>query len=177
MNAYWGNGFVDYDFHIAHCMNSTEAKQWNRAEDIVAMSNGEKQLLHCSYDYKMSEGLLLPLRGVSQLSRGGIGLAADITDKTEWQKFLKDRQSYFETICQTFHEFVLSKGYFNVFDLSPREKEVLKLIVCGMDKHDIADKLHISSRTSEVHIYRIRQKLKCINDAQVTAKALVYNLV
>lgn len=177
IEAYMEHGHLDHDWGVLHCQHSTETKRWGDKEVIATLSAEQMKGEELSWDFGIQEGIYIPIRGVSSQSWGGIGLSATRVSEKDWSFALSESQKLIEQTAQAFHEYVLSHGYFNTFELSEREQEVLKLITRGMNKHDIADKLNISARTSEVHIYHIRQKLKCINDAQVTAKALVYNLV
>jgi DNA-binding CsgD family transcriptional regulator len=177
IEAYTKEGFLDEEWGTLHCQNSIEPIHWQDQRKLSQLTERQWQGEYLAFDFDLREGLYIPIRGVNRESWGGMGLSATGVKGKEWQDVRGESQNLIEQTAQAFHEFVLSQGYFNTFELSEREQEVLKLITRGMNKHDIADKLNISARTSEVHIYRIRQKLKCINDAQVTAKALIYNLV
>ena len=44
-------------------------------------------------------------------------------------------------------------------DLSPREREVLRLTAEGMTHKDVANTLNISVRTAQFHRYKIMEKL------------------
>lgn len=56
--------------------------------------------------------------------------------------------------------------------LTPREQEVLSLLVQGLSQQDIARELVISSNTVAAHIQRILQKLGVRNRAQAIARAV-----
>ncbi len=56
--------------------------------------------------------------------------------------------------------------------LTPREKEVMDLVVAGRHNREIAELLGISSRTVEVHKTRIMQKLKVDSIAQLVRMSL-----
>jgi DNA-binding NarL/FixJ family response regulator len=58
------------------------------------------------------------------------------------------------------------------FTLTPREKEVLQLIVNGDTNKDIAQKLHIGFRTAEYYRFNILLKLDVNNTAALVKKAL-----
>ncbi|VAW11106.1 hypothetical protein MNBD_ALPHA09-1001 [hydrothermal vent metagenome] len=175
--AYMAGGHPDCDWSVNWSMTSTRPQRWNTREVLERLTPQEVRTEELARDFGLYEGIVIPIRGRTPLSWGGIGLAAPNLGAAEWGSVLKSHQAELEVLSQAFHECVLSQGYFDHFHLSGRENEVLKWIVCGFSKHEIADKLNISSRTAEVHIYRIRRKLGCMNDAQVTAKALVFNLI
>ncbi|MEW6193774.1 MAG: response regulator transcription factor [Bacteroidota bacterium] len=58
------------------------------------------------------------------------------------------------------------------YKLSPREKEVLKLLVDGVHIKDIAKKLFISIETVRFHFKNVYRKLKVKNQAELVAKTL-----
>ncbi|MGA2823989.1 MAG: response regulator transcription factor [Bacteroidales bacterium] len=58
------------------------------------------------------------------------------------------------------------------FDLTPRENEILNLIVQGIANSAIADKLFISLQTVRNHIKKIYEKLQVHSKAQAVAKVL-----
>ena len=61
--------------------------------------------------------------------------------------------------------------------LSPREEEVLSLIVRGLENHEIADQLVIAEVTVRSHLRRILDKLHLANRVQATLYALREGLV
>jgi DNA-binding CsgD family transcriptional regulator len=63
------------------------------------------------------------------------------------------------------------------FDLSPREQEVLVLLVQGKTDREIADLLSISHSTARAHVAHVLQKLDARNRAVAVRKALEHDLV
>jgi len=63
------------------------------------------------------------------------------------------------------------------FGLTPRELQVLRLIVQGKSAKDIADLLDISVNTVSAHRTRIGRSLKCRNNAELVAFAIRHGLV
>ncbi len=61
--------------------------------------------------------------------------------------------------------------------LSPREADVLRLIALGYANHEIADRMHVSSRTLESHRHRIHGKLGLDRRWQLVAYARGHDLV
>jgi len=64
-----------------------------------------------------------------------------------------------------------------MLELTPREKEILKLISDELTTQEIADKLFISFRTVEAHRYNLLQKLGVKNTAGLVKMALKLGLV
>ncbi len=62
-------------------------------------------------------------------------------------------------------------------DLTPRETEVLALIVAGKSNTDIARELGISLSTARFHVSTILSKLRAANRAEAAALAVKYRLV
>jgi NarL family two-component system response regulator LiaR len=62
-------------------------------------------------------------------------------------------------------------------DLSAREREVLALMVEGLNNPDIAERLSISRSTARAHVSNILSKLGVSNRAEAIALALRRKLV
>jgi NarL family two-component system response regulator LiaR len=62
------------------------------------------------------------------------------------------------------------------FGLTPREREVLALIVEGLNNPEIAERLVVSRSTAKAHVSNILSKLGVSNRAEAIALALQQNL-
>jgi DNA-binding NarL/FixJ family response regulator len=63
------------------------------------------------------------------------------------------------------------------YDLSPREKEVLNLLVEGLPEKQIADRLNVSFHTIDTHLKNMYHKLHVHTRSAVVAKALKERLL
>jgi len=62
-------------------------------------------------------------------------------------------------------------------DLTPREREVLALMVDGLSNPEIADRLVVTRSTAKAHVSNILSKLGVSNRAEAVALALKHKLV
>jgi DNA-binding CsgD family transcriptional regulator len=58
------------------------------------------------------------------------------------------------------------------FSISPREVQVLALLLDGLHLHEIAERLHITSSTVQDHIRRLLEKTDTHNRSEMTARIL-----
>tara|TARA_R110002049_G_C9178388_1_gene563400 strand:+ start:34293 stop:34964 length:672 start_codon:yes stop_codon:yes gene_type:complete len=63
------------------------------------------------------------------------------------------------------------------FNLTKREKQILKLVLQLKNNKDIAEELDISRRTAEVHRFNLMKKLDVKNLMELTNKSKEYQLV
>jgi DNA-binding NarL/FixJ family response regulator len=61
--------------------------------------------------------------------------------------------------------------------ITPRQKEILRLVAQGLTNRQIADELKISVRTIEVHRFNLMRRLRVRNVAQLLRQALVLQLL
>lgn len=61
--------------------------------------------------------------------------------------------------------------------LTPRQKEILRLVAQGLTNREIAAHLEISVRTVEVHRFNLMRRLRVRNVAQLLRQALLLRLL
>ncbi len=64
-----------------------------------------------------------------------------------------------------------------VLHITPRQKEILRLVALGHTNREIAGSLRISIRTVEVHRFNLMRRLNVRNVAQLLRQALQQNLL
>ncbi|MCF6295316.1 MAG: response regulator transcription factor [Flavobacteriaceae bacterium] len=99
------------------------------------------------------------LNGIQECIIGGSPMNASIANR----------------VLQLFKKYIPIKN--DTFSLTPREQEVLQLLVDGLDNDSIADKLFISVQTVRNHIRHIYNKLHVHTKSQAVVKALREGLV
>ncbi len=78
-------------------------------------------------------------------------------------------------VLTLFKKYIPAKN--DSFSLSPREMEILNLLVEGNNNNEIADNLFISKETVRNHIRNIYQKLQVHSKSQAVVKAIREGLV
>ena len=63
------------------------------------------------------------------------------------------------------------------YDLTPREREVLELMIEGLSNPEIAERLVVSRSTVRFHVSNILSKLEATNRAEAVGLAVQHNLV
>lgn len=61
--------------------------------------------------------------------------------------------------------------------ITPRQKEILRLVAQGYTNRQIAEQLKISVRTIEVHRFNLMRRLRVRNVAQLLRQALALQLL
>lgn len=62
-------------------------------------------------------------------------------------------------------------------NLTPRQKEILRLVAQGLTNREVAHQLRISVRTVEVHRFNLMRRLRVRNVAQLLRQALLLRLL
>ena len=61
--------------------------------------------------------------------------------------------------------------------ITPRQREILKMVAMGQTNREIAASLHISVRTVEVHRFNLMRRLSVRNVAQLLRQSLQQGLL
>ncbi len=128
-------------------------------KDIQAMYPGTQILVISMHDESLYAERVLRAggRGYIMKQEGGKKLMAAIRQVLSGQIYLSDKMA--ATILEVFSGSRPDSSS-PVALLSDREFEVFQMIGSGLDVREIAEKLHLSVKTVEVHRTNIKQKLK-----------------
>jgi len=170
--------------------------------DVVIMDitmpemNGIDAAMVISKKYPNSKVLILSMHDnetyiLKSVEAGAYGYLLKDVDKAEFVKAINavySGEKYFNTAISS----VLVAGYLNKvkqndtqqstgtgddYELTKREKGILKMITIGKNNREIADGLGISIRTIETHRANIMKKLKVKNAVELVRVALDDNIV
>ncbi|WP_299250296.1 response regulator transcription factor [uncultured Cytophaga sp.] len=170
--------------------------------DVVVMDitmpemNGIDATMEISKKYPGSKVLILSMHDnetyiLKSVEAGAYGYLLKDVDKSEFVKAINaifNGEKYFNTAISS----VLVAGYLNKvkqtesqssissndeYDLTKREKGILKMITIGKNNREIADGLGISIRTIETHRANIMKKLKVKNAVELVRIALEDNII
>jgi two-component system response regulator DegU len=158
--------------------------------------NGIEATMEISKKYPNSKVLILSMHDnetyiLKSVEAGAYGYLLKDVDKSEFVKAINavyNGEKYFNTAISS----VLVTGYLNKvkqtesqsnigsndeYELTKREKGILKMITIGKNNREIADGLGISIRTIETHRANIMKKLKVKNAVELVRIALEDNIV
>ncbi|MFK7899354.1 MAG: response regulator [Cyclobacteriaceae bacterium] len=155
--------------------------------------NGIEAVREISKAYPATQCLMLSMHDnqdyiLDSLEAGAMGYLLKDTDREEFIKAIvtvNDGTKYFSTdVSRIMAEGYLQKmkagsGFSGKKDsvLSRREREILALIVNGLNSKEIAEKLGLSVRTVEVHRFNMMKKLEVKNAVELVKVAMKENLV
>lgn len=97
--------------------------------------------------------------------------------RTAIEKVYSGEKYLSESVTKVLMNSLVNKSEQQVKLLSAREKEILQYVVLGMQNKEIGQKLHISTRTVDVHRYNIMQKLDAKNIVELVKKAIQIKLI
>ncbi len=113
------------------------------------------------------------LKAISVVSKGDKYFSGDVSSVLV--KRLRE-DDHLETTLKPNID-VVNKPPKDLFDLTKRERQILRLAVSGMTNKDIALELNISKRTTEVHRFNLMKKMGVKNVLELNNKAREYGMI
>ncbi|GAA6207845.1 LuxR family transcriptional regulator [Cognatishimia sp. WU-CL00825] len=165
---------VDPTLHSA--MRSVAPLDWSRLrrdKNFDAVFKDARDFGICD------RGMTIPIRGPYG-EFGMLSVTRDCKQKT-WDKLKAKVLAELQPVAAHVHDHVMNTEPLTRLlkspSLSKRELEILQWIAAGKSQQDIGDILSISSRTVEVHIRSVRQKLFALTTAQAVGRAIGIGLI
>jgi DNA-binding CsgD family transcriptional regulator len=125
-----------------------------------------------------NQGWTIPIWGPSgEFAMFSINHKAD--DKT-WAAMIKANTKDFLLVSHLFHQQakrIIHNEVSSTTELSPREREALKLLSLGQNRAEVADTLKISENTLRAYIDSARHKLGAMNVTHAVALALAQGVI
>ena len=98
--------------------------------------------------------------------------ADDVARALREGRAMSDEEAIAYALHETRDELTLRHSQRGRFDLTPREQQVLSLVVEGRTDGEIAERLFISKKTASVHVASIKNKLGAGSRAEIVAMVL-----
>jgi DNA-binding CsgD family transcriptional regulator len=101
-------------------------------------------------------------------------------DDATWAKLVSAHAKDFLLVAHLFHQQakrIIHNEVSSTTELSPREREALKLLSLGQSRAEVADSLHISENTLRAYIDSARHKLGAMNVTHAVALALAQGVI
>jgi DNA-binding CsgD family transcriptional regulator len=98
----------------------------------------------------------------------------------EWAELIRAHAKDFLLVSHLFHQQatrIINREVASTTELSPREREALKLLSLGQSRAEVADSLQISENTLRAYIDSARHKLGAMNVTHAVALALARGVI
>jgi DNA-binding CsgD family transcriptional regulator len=144
------------------------------------MSRKLRAMLKLNREFGVTRGIVIPLRDVFGMT-GMMALEFEGTDQALLELWRQKRELLLTAITQ-YNESILTRHgrCFTrnaLLDLTPRQRDIIKLLAQGLTTRDMADSLHISIDTINKHTAAIKHQLGTRTTAQTTALATRWGLI
>jgi DNA-binding CsgD family transcriptional regulator len=139
-----------------------------------------RAMLQLNREFAVTRGIVIPLHDVFGMT-GMVALEFEGTDNALLELWREKRESLLTAITQ-YNENILAR-HGRCFtrnalpDLTPRQRDIIKLLAQGLATRDMADSLHISIDTINKHTAAIKRQLGTKTTAQTTALAARWGLI
>ena len=175
--AYYADKYyIDDDLSSLHCLHATSPFLWHDFSAWGTPTLRQKRFMHESWDFNMGVGVTIPLRFNNNTGIGGIGMATAEMTPDEFDAMWDKHSSDFLEIVHCFKEQAF-QDYNFIFQLSPRELEILTLLSQGLVPSEIAARLGTSISTVGHQIRNARKKLQAVSNEHAVARAIFFSVI
>lgn len=169
--------FVDGDLSSEHCLNDSSLFIWHDETAWNRAAPEQRKRASIEKDLGFDVGFTVPSSFFAPGQIGGIGAAMPDVSRKDFARYWRHKGSEILTICGLLDNGMRRQHIAEIVALSGREKECLTWLASGLRPDQIADRLHISSKSIEKYIKGARDKLKANTRDHAVAKALIFNII
>lgn len=116
-----------------------------------------REALICAMDIAMPDDVIMPF-----VENAGplLPVLDDLTKDSKYRDFIKKIKAYFEQYYQSIRKIVTENFEIGTPRLTEREKQIVRLVIEGLNNKQIAKELYISENTVKLELKNIFRKLK-----------------
>lgn len=176
LEKYMQEGYSEIDPKVRHCKHKITPMLWSKDHPIETNDEKVKEFWTDSYDYGLTKGITIPIRGV----RNGFGMLCTSFDpEIRHTNDILHTLPTLQIMAPYIHETIenLVNKTIPIPDLTNRELECLKWAVNGKTAWETAQILKITERTAIFHLQNSTKKLAANNKYHAISKAIAYGII
>lgn len=170
LKCYAENGFEHIDPVVIHHCKNFGLTHWDQIPKYMSKKN---KFWKSAHDFNLTNGIVYGLRNNTFHGGSLFSFSGNELHHKRHEVIIQLLVPHFDVKIREFTKIPKS----SLYNLTPRELEVLKWIKEGKSNWDIAVILSINERTVKFHVSSILSKLNVINRSQAIAVALSNGLV
>lgn len=168
---YHKSGYENVDPVVRSAFRKFHPFDWKRLD--WSNRTARKLFLEASDAGIGNQGFTVPIRGPN--GQFAMFTANATAGDDSWSRFTADYKRDMLLISHFLHEKTMAvvqpEDDVSIADLSPRERDALRMIASGRSRGQVADSLKISEHTLRVYLDTARTKLRALNTIHAVALA------
>jgi non-specific serine/threonine protein kinase len=165
----WGDPFVVVNALVGSALVAAAWGQPKRAARLLGAADAAREQFRVGLNLPSERGVL---ERASALVRAAVGEPAFQDDRQAGRRLSLEAAIAEVQGVKPPSETSQRAGFFRALGISPREEDVLRLLVAGQSDRQIAATLFISVRTAEGHVARVLSKLGVRTRAEAIRAAI-----
>ena len=174
---YHNNGYENVDPVVRSAFRKFHPFDWKRLD--WSNRTARRLFLEASDAGIGNQGFTVPIRGPN--GQFAMLTANNNSGDDTWSRFTNDYKRDMLLISHFIHQKTMSivdpEDDIQIADLSPRERDALRLIAAGRSRGQVADNLKISEHTLRVYLDTARTKLRAMNTIHAVSLAYKGGLI
>lgn len=167
--------FLDDDICTASIIFDHEPLLWSDADALATPE--QKRRIELDEDFGMMVGASFALPFDEGRGVGGIGLCSRSRSEADFERGWREQRGEMEFLVHCFDAVMRGPMVHRLFQLPPRERDVLAYTAAGLGAKEIAWHLGIETKSVSNALARARLSMDAKTTAEAVAKAYVYRLI